>query len=1098
MNLRTKTFLIIAITIICAFMILAVLLGNFIRNGYEREEYQLTNDKLQQSESAINITIDNLLSFAKDWATWDDTYKFAQDRNEEYIKRNLMDATFIDNRFNLIAVVNSRNEIVYVQTFNLLEEEAVQVPEELLTYLTKNSPLINNIVDTEGVTGIISLPDAPMMIVSNPIFTSDQEGPSQGAFLVGRYLDSYEINRISNDFHLSILGLKIDDPQKTEDFKLALTRLSSGESTFILPIDDNTIAGYRLLLDVNKQPAMIIKSSSTRPLYAQSRTDILGFTIALFALGLLFILLIWFILEKWVLSRIAILSQDVNKVDLSKDDTSRINLPGKDELSNLAKNINDMLDKLEKTKKLQKGSETFNEALLKESPNPIEVLNQDGSIRYVNPALERLTGYSQQQLIGRKQPFPWWFSDNNIQFNSDLTEDMVEGVHKRERHLRKQNGDSFWVEITSVSVTQEDGTKFLFSNWVDITERKNADLALRESELRFRELAELLPELVFEVDLQGKIKFVNKVAFSVFGYLPKDYLDMGLINFVAREDKEKVKGYLQSVVSNQEIENIEFTAIRKDDRRFPAVIHAAVITNAIQQATGLRGIIVDITSQKKIEAQLRASEEFSTSLLTNASHPIIVVNPDTSIQYINPAMAALTGFSSSEVIGLKKPYPWWPKNGLSENIIENNTSINNEVIGQERSYQKKGGEQFWVTLTITPIKENCAEKYLLENWVDITERKRVEDALRESEEFSTSLRDSSPYPIMVINPDLSIRYVNLAFEKITGYTSVEMVGQLPPYKFWSEQQIPSLKNKYSRSTPSSYKSEENFQAKDGKTFWVDITSTPIMEGLNLKYTLSIWIDITSQKLANDQLDQLYRSEKNLREALQTEIRGRTEFTRALVHELKTPLTPIMVSSELLVDELKNEPLIGLAKNIHKGAQNLNKRVDELLDMARGEVGILKINMRPVDPEILLKDVIKYVEPASRSGGQSLVLHLPNKLPIITADEDRIRQVLLNLINNSIKYSNGEGTITVSAKEDEDNLVFEIQDTGRGMSEEEQEKLFQPYYRIEGKQHLSGLGLGLVLSKQLVELHKGRIWLKSEKGVGSIFYFSIPLQNNTNN
>lgn len=1092
MSLRTKTFLIIAITIICAFMIMAVLLGDYVRNGYEREENQLTNDKLQQTESAINITIDNLLSFAKDWSTWDDTYIFAQDRNEEYLKRNLMDATFTDNRFNLIAVVNSRNEIVFAQTFDLLEEEVVPVPEELLTYLAQNSPLIIKIVDTEGVTGIISLPYAPMMIVSNPIFTSDQEGPSQGAFLVGRYLDLHEINRISNDFHLSVQGFKIDDPQMTEDFKLALTRLSSRESTFILPRDENTIAGYKLLLDVNSQPAMIIRSSSTRPLYAQSRTDILGFTVALLSLGLLFVLLMWFILEKWVLSRIAILSRDVNKVDLLKDNTSRITLPGKDELSELAKNINDMLDKLERTKKLQKGSEAFNEVLLKESPNPIEVLNPDGCIRYVNPALERITGYSQQQLIGRKPPFPWWFSENNMQFNSDLNEDMVEGVHKRERHLRKQNGESFWVETTSMSVNQEDGTKFLFSNWVDITERKTADIALRESEKRFRELAELLPELVFEVDLQGKIQFVNNVAFGVFGYLPKDYGEMGLVNFVANEDKEKVKGYLNSVVTNQEIENIEFTAIRKDDRRFPAFIHAAVVTNAIQQATGLRGIIVDITSQKKIEAQLRASEEFSTSLLTNASHPIIVVNPDTSIQYVNPAMEALTGFSSSEVIGLKKPYPWWTKNGLSEKIIENNPS-SNEVMGQERAYYKKDREQFWVTLTITPIKENGAIKYLLENWVDITERKTVEDALRESEEFSSSLRDSSPYPIMVINPDLSIRYVNPAFEKITGYTSFEMIRQQPPYKFWSEEQVPRLINKNSRSTPSSYKSEENFQAKDGKTFWVDITSTPIMEGLNLKYTLSIWIDITSQKLANDQLDQLYRREKNLREALQTEISGRTEFTRALVHELKTPLTPIMVSSELLVDELKDEPLLGLAKNIQRGAQNLNKRVDELLDMARGEVGILKINMRPVDPEILLKDVIKYVEPASRSGGQNLVLHLPNKLPIVTADEDRIRQVLLNLINNSIKYSNGEGTITVSAKEDEGNLVFEVQDTGRGMSEEEQEKLFQPYYRIEGKQHLSGLGLGLVLSKQLVELHKGRIWLKSEKGAGSVFYFSIPLK-----
>jgi signal transduction histidine kinase len=168
-------------------------------------------------------------------------------------------------------------------------------------------------------------------------------------------------------------------------------------------------------------------------------------------------------------------------------------------------------------------------------------------------------------------------------------------------------------------------------------------------------------------------------------------------------------------------------------------------------------------------------------------------------------------------------------------------------------------------------------------------------------------------------------------------------------------------------------------------------------------------------------------------------------------------------------------------------------VDELLDMAKGEVGILKINLRTVDPDILLKDVVKYVEPAAISGGQSIVLNLTGKLPLISADDDRIRQVLLNLINNAIKYSNAQGTITITAKTDEKYLVIEVQDTGRGMNEEEQKNLFQPYYRVEGKQHLSGLGLGLTLSKRLVELHNGRIWLKSQKGIGSTFYFSIPLK-----
>jgi two-component system, sensor histidine kinase len=816
--------------------------------------------------------------------------------------------------------------------------------------------------------------------------------------------------------------------------------------------------------------------------------------LALLFIGLILILIIWIILEKQIISRITLLGTAVSKIGSSNDNSSRISLPGKDVVSNLANNINGMLDKLETQNNLHKENETFNLTLLENSPNPVEVINPDGSIRYINPALEKLTGFSKSQLLGRKPPYPWWFTEYAQQYNTELIEDMNSEVHKRERHLHKQNGESFWVEITSATVKQEDTIEYFISNWVDITERKINENALRESEKRFRELAQLLPELVFETDSKGIIKYVNQVALSVFGYSSQENIGMELIDFVANGAKEVVSQYFKDVVNVEALENIEFTAIRKDGRRFPAFIHATRITNLVNEVSGVRGIIVDISAQKKIEADLRASEEFSTNLLKNASYPIIVINSDTSIQYVNPAMEGLTGYTSAEVIGLKIPYPWFQQNRALHVSPHDYVSSDKDIKGQERHYYKKNGQQFWITLTVNTIRNNGIIKYIVENWVDITERKKAADALRESERFSSILQDNSPYPIMVINPDRSIKYVNKALQKISGYAASELEGQFPPYLFWFKDHSQQKEN-YPVDKFTISRRVEPFQRKNGESFWVENTSTPIMEGLNLKYILSIWIDITAQKLTQEELETLYHREKNLREALQTEIRGRTEFTRALVHELKTPLTPILVSSELLVEELTEDPLMGLAKNIHQGAQNMNKRVDELLDMARGEVGILKINRKSIDPEKLIKEIFNYMEPATKNAGQTLVLNIPEKLPIIKADEDRIRQVILNLVDNSIKYSNGNGTITITAKIEMNNLVIEIQDSGRGMSKEEQEILFQPYYRIDGKQHLSGLGLSLALSKQFIELHKGRMWVKSQKGVGSTFYLSLPLKIN---
>jgi signal transduction histidine kinase len=224
------------------------------------------------------------------------------------------------------------------------------------------------------------------------------------------------------------------------------------------------------------------------------------------------------------------------------------------------------------------------------------------------------------------------------------------------------------------------------------------------------------------------------------------------------------------------------------------------------------------------------------------------------------------------------------------------------------------------------------------------------------------------------------------------------------------------------------------------------------------------------------------------------MRRRVEFTRVLVHELKTPLTPIVASSKLLVNELREEPWSSLARNIAQGASNLNNRIDELLDLARGEIGILHLELEPVVPLQLLHEVSNDMAPVASSHRQSLILDLPPSLPLVWADKNRLRQVVLNLLNNAFKFTPAEGKITLKAREKGANLIVEVEDTGRGISEEEQQRLFEPYYRVEDdRQRLSGLGLGLALCKTLVELHGGQIWVKSQKGKGSTFSFSVPLE-----
>jgi signal transduction histidine kinase len=167
-----------------------------------------------------------------------------------------------------------------------------------------------------------------------------------------------------------------------------------------------------------------------------------------------------------------------------------------------------------------------------------------------------------------------------------------------------------------------------------------------------------------------------------------------------------------------------------------------------------------------------------------------------------------------------------------------------------------------------------------------------------------------------------------------------------------------------------------------------------------------------------------------------------------------------------------------------------------MDMAKGEVGLVKLHCEYIYVLNVLKDSIAYFIPEAQKKKQSLILDIPDILPKIYADEDRLTQVILNLLNNASKFTRRNGTITLKAKEEKENIIVEVIDTGCGIDESELEHIFEPYSKLKlKKESLSGLGLGLYLAKLFIELHGGKIWVISTKGKGSTFAFSLPIQHN---
>jgi signal transduction histidine kinase len=218
-------------------------------------------------------------------------------------------------------------------------------------------------------------------------------------------------------------------------------------------------------------------------------------------------------------------------------------------------------------------------------------------------------------------------------------------------------------------------------------------------------------------------------------------------------------------------------------------------------------------------------------------------------------------------------------------------------------------------------------------------------------------------------------------------------------------------------------------------------------------------DISDRKKAEEKPRELYAEERKVRQEIEAEMKRRLEFMRAVAHELKTPLTPILASIETLTDELQDERSLRLARNIAQGASALDKRVDELLDLARGEVGMLQLRLESTDLRPILRAIADNMTPLALSNGLSLIAHLPPNLPKVRADVSRLEQVLTNLMNNAIKFTPRGGKVTLSARDNGTTIVIEVKDTGPGMSERQKKHLFEPYRRPEAGVRVRPYGMG---------------------------------------
>jgi len=417
-------------------------------------------------------------------------------------------------------------------------------------------------------------------------------------------------------------------------------------------------------------------------------------------------------------------------------------------------------------------------------------------------------------------------------------------------------------------------------------------------------------------------------------------------------------------------------------------------------------------------------------------------------------------------------------------------------------------------------------------WISQLEEKRLKQLeLEESEACYRAIFENAGTAICMINPERTILLVNHHWAKTLGFFKEEVETKANLMDFIHHDDREAI-DEYLQSLSEACKNKEHgyevrlINAK-GQTVIVAFT-IHVIPGCE-KYIVSA-LDITelkrktsqlemyhkhleelvgkrtrkleaetkkSQKMARE-ISQLYRQESELRKQLERASTEKSKFMRFLVHELKTPLTPMMGSADILYEKVKGTELERLAANIIRGSRSLNNRVNDLLDLARGEMGLLYLSGGWVDLPGLLKDVVCYMAVEFERRGQLVCLDIDYGTPMIWGDNERLRQVIINLLDNASKFTPAKGRIFVKTMLVNDFLMVVIRDTGVGIKKERQETIFYDYStHPKPDDPAANMGIGLHLCKLLIDLHGGDLWVNSAEGRGSEFSFSLPLERDKN-
>ncbi len=772
---------ILIITIGALFFLILVfytISNTIIKRHFCDLDEDLSRRNVRRAINAINNEISDLNVIVGDYAAWDDTYKFIQDANQDYIDSNMMDETFLNLKVNFMAFINNNTELVYGKYFDLERETEIPIFDSLKEYILENSLFLGHKKLKSSIKGIISLPVGPMLIASRPIITGEYKGPIKGDLIMGRMITEQKVQELRRLTDLQINIGAIDSN----------TTINKGEIVNKIA-DKKTIVGETIMNCIHNDPILIISVETPRLGYIHWEMSNKYFIVSDIIIGIVFISIILIFLEVFILQRLSRLARDVNKIEQTKDFSSRISISGKDELSQLTININSMLDSLEKAREDLRESERWFSTTLKSIGDAVIATDKDGRVIFQNKIAEGLTGWTSEEAF--QKPLNEIFHIINeitrqqVENPVDkiIREGIIVGLANRTILISKDGRE---IPIAdSGSPIKDDkgdiaGVVLVFS---DVTDSRKA---VKELEFRL-ELEHIILNIsghfvnIRANEINEGIDRALKLIGEFFGVdrsylflISDDFSTMSNINEWCSEDSLSVKNRLQDVPIDKfswainkfkNNESIELSSLDElpleaeaERQEFEIEGIKSIINVPMIYQGRLKGFLgFDKVREEKIwssdsisllrvigeifiNAIERMANESNIALLATAieqlAETIIITDINGKIQYANPSFEKITGYSIEEAIGKT---PRMLKSGQQDELFYKNLWDTIKAGNIWRGHfinKRKNGEFYEEEAVISSVRDSQGK---LTHFVavkrDVTQEIKMANQLRQSQKM---------------------------------------------------------------------------------------------------------------------------------------------------------------------------------------------------------------------------------------------------------------------------------------------------------------------------------------------------------------------------